>query len=81
MTARVLPPSVRLRAQRLEGGMCQTGPQSREDTGDLPGGGQAVVRASDVGLTISPSLLLKTEKSRLSSQSFHLICHCSPPLL
>ena len=64
MTVRVLPPSVCLRALGLEGGMCKTGPRSREDTGDPPGG----VRASDGGLTISPSLLLTTEKSRLPSQ-------------
>ena len=77
MTVRVLPPSVCLRAPGREGGKCKTGPRSCEVTGDPPGG----VRASDRGLTVSPSLLLTTEKSRLSPQSFHLICHCSPPLL
>ena len=55
----------------------EDGPQSREVTGDLLGD----VRASDGGLAVSPSLLLMTEKSRLSPQSYHLICHCSPPLL
>ena len=50
--------------------MCKIGPKSSEDTSDPPGGGRAVVKASDGGLQFHPPSFWQLR----NLDYFHIAC-------